>query len=1116
MPRSKTRPCLRCTFAIALAAPVILLSAGCSQTTPLTTGEAKPIGQQHELRPDSPIEAAMFRYTQRRSADGTTPEGALLKAIAHRDAMLGDQNAAPTGAADGPNWSWLGPGNIGGRVREVLIHPSQPDIMWTGSVSGGVWKTVDGGASWQPMNDFMATLSIGCMAMDPLDPDVLYVGTGEGFFNTVGGTSNLAAVKGAGIFRSTDGGVTWKHMISTTGPEWDFVNRIAIDPTNSNLILAATSAGIFRSTDGGATWSQRSNKNVVDLRFDPNNATNMIAGCRGFNPLFSTDAGVTWNPGLGVSGLREEVRYAPSAPGTVYAAVTGNSSRIKIYTSTDGGKNYALTTAGTGIQCWDAYNNVLWVDPTDENVVIVGGIWLFRSTDAGVNFTQTMTGVHADMHAITTHPDYDGVNNRTIFIGCDGGVYRANDAYASPVTELNNNLGITQFYGGAIAPNGIVIGGTQDNGTLRFSGGTETWTSEIGGDGGFCAADPIDSNFMYGETQRLRIRRSTNGGLSFNQITSGLTDVGGLNTNFIPYFTLDPNNPNRMLAAARRLWRSDNVKGLTPTWTAIKPQIESFTPPPPSGPSHFEADDLRNISTITVAQGNSDVIWVGYNNGQVWKTTNGTAGTPAWTRLDDNGLFPLPDRWISTIAIDPADHNVVYVAVMGWASNNLWKTIDGGQTWGDVSGQGVLGLAPAPASALAVDWSQPGRLFVGTDIGVFTSIDDGAKWTVHTQGPGTVPIEQLLWKDASTLVAVTHGRGMFEADVSKPLFMGQITAPPDPTPPGVDPLIGIEVTPGTQNVVLGSVVTMVRGRAGFSPSPMRSVGGDRYELTMPTTVCGPAVEYYIEAMGDGGAIVRFPESAPAQTLSYRIGTLDTVFSDDFETNTGWAVENLGATSGDWQRGVPVNDPAWAYDPTRDADGSGQCFLTQNEIGNTDVDAGAVRLTSPNLDMSAGDVSLSYDYYLNMTDPAGVDMLLVEASSSGVGGPWTEMARHETDGGLAWRTHTLTSDDFNTAGVLLTNTMRMRFTANDANPQSIVEAGVDAFRLSVLNCGATCYADCDQTTGVGVLDIFDFLCFQNSFVGGQSYACDCDTSTGPGVCDIFDFLCFQNAFVAGCP
>ncbi|MCH8962180.1 MAG: hypothetical protein IH820_12880 [Bacteroidetes bacterium] len=282
-----------------------------------------------------------------------------------------------------------------------------------------------------------------------------------------------------------------------------------------------------------------------------------------------------------------------------------------------------------------------------------GGISLFRSSDGGANFASINGPLHVDQHFFT----FDPLDPNTVYVANDGGIYKSTDG-GSTWTTLNTNLSVTQFYPGiSLHPNdpSVAMGGTQDNGTLRFSGGTETWTSEIGGDGGFCAADPTDSNFMYGETQRLLIRRSTNGGLTFSQVTSGLTDVGGLNTNFIPYFTLDPNNPNRMLAAARRLWRSDNMKGLAPTWSSIKVAIESAPPPPPPGPSHFNADDPRNISTITIAQGNSNVIWVGYNNGQVWKTANGTAGTPNWTRLDNNGPFPLPDRRISTIRIDPAD-----------------------------------------------------------------------------------------------------------------------------------------------------------------------------------------------------------------------------------------------------------------------------------------------------------------------------------------------------------------------------------------------------------------------------------------------------------------------------
>jgi hypothetical protein len=177
-----------------------------------------------------------------------------------------------------------------------------------------------------------------------------------------------------------------------------------------------------------------------------------------------------------------------------------------------------------------------------------------------------------------------------------------------------------------------------------------------------------------------------------------------------------------------------------------------------------------------------------------------------------------------------------------------------------------------------------------------------------------------------------------------------------------------------------------------------------------------------------------------------------VFSDDFEADTGWVVSNQGASSGDWDRGVPVDDAGWSYDPASDSDGSGQCYLTENALGNTDVDNGAVRLRSPDLDLSGGNVVVSYDYYLNLTVADGTDVILVEANDTTGGAGWIEVARHDTSGGLAWRTHQLTSADFAAAGVTLSAAVRLRFDANDDGTQSIVEAGLDAFSVKTLSCG----------------------------------------------------------------
>ncbi|MCH7813437.1 MAG: hypothetical protein IID40_05385, partial [Planctomycetes bacterium] len=210
--------------------------------------------------------------------------------------------------------------------------------------------------------------------------------------------------------------------------------------------------------------------------------------------------------------------------------------------------------------------------------------------------------------------------------------------------------------------------------------------------------------------------------------------------------------------------------------------------------------------------------------------------------------------------------------------------------------------------------------------------------------------------------------------------------------------------------------------------------------------------------------------------------------DNFETNQGWVATNIGASSGDWQRGVPVNDPNWAYDPTSDSDGSGQCYLTQNQFGNTDVDGhnGVVRLTSPSMDMSAGGITISYDYYLRLTETAGgVDKLLVEINNNGGVGAWTEIARHDTNGGLSWRNWVITQADLDAAGVTLTTNMQMRFSANDNDPQSINESGLDAFKVTAFECTTT------ETCSDGILNQGE----DRIDCGGPCPACECTSDPG---------------------
>lgn len=708
----------------------------------------------------------MFRYQKRLSEDGQLPDHAWMRAKSARDELVRQQGQGRGGV--GPaSWTFLGPTNVGGRIRAIAIHPTVPSTMWIGATSGGVWKTTDGGATWQPMDDFLPGIAVNCMVLNKSNPNVLYVGTGEGFFETEEGTTNTACIRGAGIFKSTDGGVSWTQVASTANPNFYFVNRLAIHPTNSNILLCASSTGLWRSVDAGTNWTQvYAGEWMYDVDFHPTDGNRAVAGSHHEGAFYSTDGGLTWTRSPSITAHRTELVYSASNPSTIYATVSEGGS-IRVWRSADGGLTYSLRGA-TAISTYEAYNSALWVNPVNSNNILYGGVYLYRSTDGGASRGQAFNNIHPDIHEFVSHPQYDGTTNKTVFVGTDGGLYRINDP-AGTNTNLffYPGLGITQFYGAAISPqSGRIMGGTQDNGTRLYTGNINNWTQSAGGDGGYSAVDPLDPNYFYGCVYWAYQFRSTNGGSTTSYIyntANPITDAGNAaNSNFINHFVIDQNNPNRMLVGTKRLWRSNNVKAASPDWFVIK---ASIAPPgrdvgDGKGNAHFAGNDPYNISTVSVAVGNSDVVWVGHNNGQIYKTVDATSANPTWTRVDLNG--PLPSRWVSRIAIDPSDANHVYASFMGFHDDSIFETTDGGMTWTDIaSGR----LIPASVNCISMHPTKSGWLCAGTDLGLFTSSDNGQTWSVTTDGPGTVPIEEIFWRDASTILLATYGRGIYSASV---------------------------------------------------------------------------------------------------------------------------------------------------------------------------------------------------------------------------------------------------------------------------------------------------------------------------------------------------------------
>ncbi|MHC4828642.1 MAG: hypothetical protein ACYTEY_18985 [Planctomycetota bacterium] len=297
---------------------------------------------------------------------------------------------------------------------------------------------------------------------------------------------------------------------------------------------------------------------------------------------------------------------------------------------------------------------------------------------------------------------------------------------------------------------------------------------------------------------------------------------------------------------------------------------------------------------------------------------------------------------------------------------------------------------------------------------------------------------------------------------------------PDLVSPDGGTTIPVHVVAISQNPQPGTGKMYVDTGSGYVEYAMAESAPNEYEAEFPPSECGSTVAYYFSAETVLGTPQLWPPEAPDNAYTTLSAVSVSVeVEDDFETDQGWTTEFIGATSGFWQRGVPVNDPGWAYDPASDGDGSGQAFLTQNEIGNTDVDDGAVHLISPVFDMTGSGYMVAYEYFLRLTNTTGgVDRLLVEMSSNGDAGPWAVVAVHDTDGGLNWRHHEITQDEMEAAGVVFTANMKFRFTANDADPQSINESGVDGFQLISVGCDdVSVPGDID---GNGVVDVNDFL------------------------------------------
>lgn len=747
---------------------------------------------------------------------------ALGRTLGTTQALSAPMTASIDAASGTLNGAWqpLGPGNVGGRSRALLIHRTQNNLMWTAGVAGGIWKSTDSGASWQPKGDLLVNIAVNSLIQDPIQDNVLYAGTGEGFFN---GDS----VRGQGIFKSADYGETWSQLAATDNSDFFYVQKLAATRHKTKQrIYAATRTGVFRSTNGGATWTRVLNGAAVNgcmdlaIQYHQEDKQNYVfASCGTFAQAtvwraLDVDQGQTWEPVLSEVNMgRTTLAVAPSNPKVVYALAAfyhlpavhaQDHGLLAVYRSTESGAagtwearvRYTdsnrlntvqltnpvfafLNACGFGAQNqffhqgW--YDNQIAVDPKDENIVWTAGVDLMRSDDGGqtwgVGSYWWFGGgdpnyAHADNHAITFHPKFNGDSNRKMFVASDGGVYRTDDARAAvgttlasvcgqPVensvvwTSLNNGYQVTQFYHGTVYPDGSTFfGGTQDNGTQHGSlAGGQIWQEIRGGDGGYVAVASDDTNILYAENTGKSLQRTLNNGATWANIHGGVTEAAG-NFLFIHPFAMDPTNPQRLWYGGAFAWRSNN-RGTN--WTRVS--------------NSFGA----RISSWAISSTDPNRVYVGMQNLSVAPTSSGriyttNAATTLTTPVTWASAQPR-QGYVSSIGVDPANPLIAYATYSTFNSGvhvgHVFKTTDGGASWSRID----LSLPDMPVHSVVVHPTQPDTLYIGTDLGVFVTLDGGGSWMRENTGFANVVVEHLELNNGR-LFAFTHGRSVWSVELN--------------------------------------------------------------------------------------------------------------------------------------------------------------------------------------------------------------------------------------------------------------------------------------------------------------------------------------------------------------
>lgn len=697
----------------------------------------------------------------------------------------------------------IGPALMSGRIADIVIPQDNRSTWYVAAASGGVWKTVNAGTTWEPIFDGYGSYSIGCLAIDPQNPHVIWVGTGEN-------NSQRSVGYGDGLYKSLDGGKSFQRMGLQAS---EHIAKILIHPKDSNTIYVASQGplwksggdrGLFKSTDGGATFTPvleiSPDTGVTDVVMDPRDPETLYAASyqrrRHVWTLInggpegglhkSTDGGKSWRkvqrglPGgdLGRIGLA----ISPINPDVVYAIVEATEGKSGFYRSADRGETWSRES--DYVTTSPQYYQEIVADPHQFDRIYALDTYLMVSDDGGRTFVQAgERNKHVDNHALIIDP-YDPNH---LIVGCDGGLYETWDRCAT--YRYCENLPLTQFYKIAVdnsQPFYYVYGGTQDNATQGGPSRTSNahgirnsdWFITVFGDGFAPAVDPEDPNIVYSQWQY--------GGLvRYDRRTGEQMDIKPreekegppLRWNWDSPLLISPHRSKRLYYASQILFRSDDGGE---SWTAISPDLTRNLDRNAlkvmgrvwgvdSVAKNNSTSFYGNIVAVTESPRVENLLYVGTDDGLIQVSEDGGAN---WRKIESFPHLQVPEfAYVSDLEASQHDPNVVYAVLQNFKRGDfkpyVLKSTDRGVTWIEITGD-----LPQRGSAYTIveDHLRPGLLFVGTEFGVYTTLDDGGKWIAMKGGLPTISVRDLkIQKRENDLVVGTFGRGIYILDNYSPL-----------------------------------------------------------------------------------------------------------------------------------------------------------------------------------------------------------------------------------------------------------------------------------------------------------------------------------------------------------